>query len=103
MITTLKDDGGKIVAYCEWRLVGRSGLEVPSGEYLWINDCWVHNDYRQKYRINRIIDEVMRACPQARYGYFQRKNVSDKVHIWTRSQFERRRHRHQSLIQGEVK
>lgn len=91
MITTLKDGDGKVIAYCEWRLVGPSGYEVPNGEYVWINDCWVHWSFRMKNKIKRIIDEVMRAVPMAKYCYFQRKNVDEKIHIWTRDQFERRR------------
>lgn len=91
MITNVKDSDGKIIAYCEWRLVGPSGNEVPNGEYIWINDMWVHPSYRFKNQINRIIDEIMRLVPQAKYGYFQRKDKNMKLHIFTRDQFERRR------------
>ena len=91
MITSLKDTDGKIVAYCEWRLVGNSGLEVPSGEYIWVNDMWVHPAFRNHGKVNRIIDEIMRDYPQAKYCYFQRKDVSDRLRLYTREQFERRR------------
>lgn len=91
MITTLKDEGGKVVAFCEWRLLGESGLEVPSGKYVWVNDCWVHEDYRNKHKVARIIDEIMRTVPQAEYCYFQRKDVNRKVHMYSRAQWERRR------------
>lgn len=102
MITSLKDGDGKIIAYAEWRLVGPSGLEVPSGEYVWINDAWVHPDFRLTHRINRIIDEIMRLTPTARYGYFQRKDYNDRVRIFTREQFERRRSAYDSLINKEI-
>jgi len=91
MITSLKDSEGRIIAYCEWRLVGPSGLEVPSGEYIWVNDMWVHPAFRRAHKVNRIIDEIMRGCPQAKYCYFQRKDVSDRLRLYTREQFERRR------------
>lgn len=91
MITSLKDSEGKIIAYCEWRLVGPSGYEVPSGQYIWVNDMWVHEGCRFKNKVGRIVDEIMRMVPQAQYCYFQRKDVSEKVHIYTRSQWERRR------------
>ena len=90
MVTTLKDTDGKIIAFCEWRLVGRSGNEVPSGEYVWINDCWVHPSMRFAGKIGRIFHEVLESAPSAKYGYFQRKNVNDTIHIWTREQFKRR-------------
>jgi hypothetical protein len=101
MVTTLKDDAGKVIALCEWRLVGQSGQEVPSGEYIWVNDCWVHEEFRMKHRINRIIDEIMRTVPTAKYCYFQRKDVSRKVHLYSRSQWERRRNSYDNLIKGE--
>lgn len=91
MITNLKDSDGKIIAYCEWRLVGQSGYEIPNGEYIWVNDMWVHPNYRNKNKLGRIVDEIMRIVPQAQYCYFQRKDVDDKIHIWSRTQWERRR------------
>lgn len=102
MITSLKDSEGKIIAYCEWRLVGQSGLEVPCGEYVWINDCWIHPSVRFRGGVNRIIDELMREAPTANYGYFQRKDVNDKVHIWSRRQWERRRMEYSKLNKGKV-
>jgi hypothetical protein len=101
LLTSLKDNDGRIIAYCEWRLVGPSGQEVPSGEYVWVNDCWVHKEFRMTGRIERIIDEILRSVPQARYCYFQRKNVSEKVHIYTREQFERRRMAYCKLVKGD--
>lgn len=91
MVTVLKDNEGKVISYCEWRLVGQSGHETPSGEYVWVNDFWVHEDYRLKHKVERIIDEVMRIVPQARYCYFQRKDKNMKLRIFTRNQMERRR------------
>lgn len=91
MITSLKDSEGKIIAYAEWRLVGQSGYEVPNGTYVWVNDMWCHEEYRFKNKVGRIVDEIMRSVPQAEYCYFQRKDVSDKVHIYSRRSWERRR------------
>ncbi len=101
MITSLKDQDGKIIAYCEWRLVGQSGQEVPSGEYIWINDCWVHEDYRHTHKVGRIIDEVVRIVPNFKYGYFQRKDYNDKLRIFTKNQWERRRQVYDSLVKKE--
>lgn len=91
MITSLKDEGGKIIAYCEWRLVGPSGYECPNAQYIWINDIWVHPKERFTLRINRIIDEIMRDYPQAEYGYFTRGKYGGRMKQFTRSQWERRR------------
>lgn len=91
MVTDLKDSEGRIIAFCEWRIVGPSGYEVPNGEYIWVNDCWVHEKYRFKNKVGRIVDEILRMVPQAQYCYFQRKDVSDKLHIYSRRHWERRR------------
>jgi hypothetical protein len=92
MITTLKDYDGKVITFCEWRLVGPSGYDMENGEYVWINDIWCHPSHRNRYKVNRIIDEVMRMVPDAKYCYFQRKKKNERVRIYTRTQWERRRH-----------
>lgn len=98
MITHFKNEEGFIIAYCEWRLVGPSGYETPNAEFIWVNDCWVHPSLRMMEVINQIIDEIMNICPQATAGYFQRKDVSDKVKIYKRNNFERRRKTYDSLM-----
>ena len=102
MITSLKDAEGRIIAYCEWRLVGQSGYETPNGEFIWVNDMWVHEDYRFKNRVNRIIDEIMRLVPQAKYCYFERKAKNKHLHLFSRSQWERRRMAYDKLVTGEI-
>ena len=91
MISSIKDPEGKIIAYCEYRLVGQSGYETPNGDHIWVNDVWIHHEYRFKGNMNRIIDNIMVSFPQANYGYFQRKDVNMKLHIYSRRQWERRR------------
>lgn len=91
MVTSLKDDQGKIVAYAEWRLVGPSGYEVPNAEYIWVGDMWVHEDYRMMGFVNRLIDEMIRTVPQAKYGYFYRLRHNSKLRLVKREYIERRR------------
>lgn len=91
MITSLKDDDGKIIAYCEWRLVGPSGYEAENGTYVWVNDMWVHEAFRDTDKVRRIIDEIMRLVPQAKYCYFQRLKKNDRIRMYSREQWERRR------------
>jgi hypothetical protein len=98
MITTLKDDIGRIIAYCEWRLVGQSGYDKEDGEYVWINDIWVHQDFERTKRINRIIDEIMRIAPSAKWGYFVRGKYGFRKKMFSREQFERRRNTYDALV-----
>jgi hypothetical protein len=98
MVTNIKDLDGKVIAYCEWRLVGPSGYEVPSGEYIWINDIWVHEDFRNTQKVNRIIDEIMTMQPQAKYCYFHRLKKNNKIRIYKKDYWDRRRNAYDSLI-----
>lgn len=91
MITTLKEDDGRIICYAEWRLVGRSGFDVQHGEYVWIQDLWVHRDFERTKRINRIIDEIIRVAPSAKYCYFKRGKYGDRMKMFSKEQLERRR------------
>jgi len=101
LITKLKDDDGKIIAYCEWRLVGKSGFDKVNGEYVWVEDLWVHPMFERTNRINRIIDEIMRLVPSAKYCYFQRKKYNDKLRIVSRETWQRHRHAFDRLITKE--
>ena len=99
MITSIKDDQNRIIAYVEWRLVGQSGFDKQDGEYVWINDCWVHQDYRMRDLLNRMTDEVMRQVPSARYCYFQRLKRNERLRMYTHDAWQRRR---QAYMKVEV-
>lgn len=102
MVTSLKDDEGRIIALCEWRLVGPSGYEVENGHYIWVNEIWVHRSFERTSRINRIIDEIMRFVPQAKYCYFKRAKYGERMKIFTREQWERRRMAYDNLVLKEA-
>lgn len=98
MITSLKDEQGRIICYAEWRLVGPSGYDVENGEYVWLSDLWVHQDFERTKRINRIIDEIMRIAPTAKWCYFTRGKYGFRKKIFSREQFERRRNTYDTLV-----
>lgn len=91
MVTTIKDDEGRVIALCEWVLVGKSGYEMETGEYIFVREIWVHESERYSKKINLMIDEIMALVPQARYGYFTRGKYGDRIKMFTREQWERRR------------
>ena len=103
MVTSLKDEDGRIVAYAEWRLVGPSGYEMENGEYVWISDLWIHSDFERTKRINRLIDEVMMLVPMsAKYCYFTRHKYGGRKKMFSKEFWERRRNRYDSLITKEI-
>jgi len=85
MITSLKDNDGKIISYVEWRLVGQSGFDREDGEYVFISDFWIHELHRGGVKIGRLIDEIMRLAPSANYCYFQRLKRNEKLRIYSKS------------------
>lgn len=102
MITSLKDDDGRIVCYASWSLVGKSGYPLENGEYVYLEDIWVHRDFERTKRINRIIDEVMRIAKDAKYCYFKRGKYNGRMKIFTREQWERRRCAYDNLVLKEI-
>lgn len=102
MLTSLKDEDDRIIAYAEWRLVGGSGYDVEDGHYVWVADLWVHNDFERTKRINRIIDEVMRIAPSAKWCYFTRHKYGGRKKMFSREFWERRRNVYDSLVTKEI-
>ena len=91
MLCKKEDAEGRVIAYCEYRLVGQSGYECPNGKYIYVHDLWVHESVRHQHLVNEIINDIMTLVPQAEYCYFQRKDYNERVRLFTRSQMERRR------------
>ena len=91
MIVTSKDESGKVIAYCEWRLVGPSGFDKLEGEYVYIADLWIHQSYRGIGILNEIIDKILLIAPSAKACYFTHKKYGDRMsRLWKREGFERR-------------
>ena len=97
MITHIKDNDGKIIAYCEWRYVGPSGYETPAANHVWVQDIWVYPDCRFKNCLNRIIDEIMRIVPEAIDCYYTRGKYGERMRLIKRSQMERRRNAYERV------
>ena len=89
MVIKVPDEDGKIIAYCEFRQVAQSGFDKLGGEYIWINDLWVHPDYRNKGLIKQMIDTILYKAPDALYCYFKRSKYNGRMRLWKRENFER--------------
>lgn len=88
MISTSKDNDGKVLAYIEWRLVGQSGFDKLNGEYVWINDFWIHEDYRNGYLFRDLVNKILFNAPNARWCYFTRQKYGGrKSRLYTRERF----------------
>ncbi len=91
MIEKEKNEQGFIYAYLEWLLVNDEGQISKNGEFCWVNDLWIHKDYRRNGVLRSLINKLCEhAPPTARYGYWTRekyngrKSICRKFNIYTR-------------------
>ena len=72
MIESIKDNEGFIYAYIEWSLRNKFGLEDNDGTYVWVNDLWVHKDYRHKKLIRMLSIKIYKRVPWVEQVYWKR-------------------------------
>jgi GNAT superfamily N-acetyltransferase len=90
MITTSHDDNDRVIGFIEWRQVGRSGFDKFHGEYVWVADMWIHDDYRRTNVFHEMIEDILDKAHDARFCYFTHRKYNDRMSkVYTREQFER--------------
>ena len=87
MIETKTTSEGLIYSYCEYNLVNQTGQKDPNGEYIFIDDLWVHPSYRNNGTIKYYIKVITDKFPQAKYGYFLRDKYDGRKTIYTRDKW----------------
>ena len=90
MVSTVKDNNDRVIAFLEWRQVGQSGFDKLHGEYIWINHLWVHDDYKGYAIIKELIDDVLLKARMAKYAYFTRRKYQGRMSkLYKREDFSR--------------
>ena len=105
MITKLQDSNGFVIGLIEWRQVAQSGFDKLYGEYIFVNDLWVHEKYEKKHMIEEMIAMILLKAPEAKFCYFIREKYRGRVsRLWPRSSFERitQREFNMNRVQGVV-
>ena len=87
MVESIKDNDGKIVAYCEWVLLDKNGQFKDKGEYIWINDLWIHKDHRRNGMIKKFTELIEPKVPSARYIYWKRHKYEDRMSCYNEQRF----------------
>ena len=88
MISVSKDDEGRVIGYIEWRQVGQSGFDKFRGEYVWVNDFWIHEDYRNGYVFIQLVNSILFKAQDAKWCYFRRGKYHGRVSkLYTREHF----------------
>ena len=58
MIATLKTDDGYIYGYIEWYNLDVLCNIKDKGEYCWVQDLWIHNDFRGNGSLKELIKKL---------------------------------------------
>ena len=59
MISVLKNSDGFIYAYIEYQVVNKSGIPTDDGDFIYIQDAWIHGDFRGNGAIKRLKVEIL--------------------------------------------
>lgn len=90
MISNCFDESGKVVAHVEWRQVGQSGFDKLQGEYVWLENLWIHEGYRGKGILQRLISDILEKAPDAKFAYFTREKYGKRMsRLFKRESVER--------------
>jgi len=85
MVTVLKDEEDRVISYCEWCLVDEKGDLQDNGRYLFVRELWIHEKYRQKGMIEKMIYKIAPEAPAAIYAYWRRRKYNDRIKLFRRS------------------
>ena len=86
MISCLRNDNGFIYAYIEWYILDQFGQFQSMGNFMYINDVWVHPDYRNNKCIERIIPQLHNHnfSSNVRVVYWARDKYNGKISKYLR-------------------
>lgn len=81
MITALKNEDGFIFAYLEWQVVDKNGAFKNFGEYVYVQDCWIHRHRREKGLLAQMARITARHphVAKSKYVYWNRKKYGDRL------------------------
>jgi len=87
MLAVLKNTEGLIYAYCEYEVLNGQGQFEDDGEYLYIQDVWVHPSERFWGHLQELIQEVDKDkfTKASTKVYWCRHKYKERVKIFPKS------------------
>lgn len=81
MINTLKSPKGFIYAYIEWQILDASGQFKDNGEYIYVQEVWIHPEFRGAKILNQLITMVdeHKFARNASFVYWTRDKYNDRT------------------------
>lgn len=91
MISVLNNRDGFVLGYIEWDIIDLKMNLTPSGEYIYIGDIWIHQDFRNGHALKSLIKlaydhEFTRRC---KWVYWVRHKYNDRKKIFLIKRFGR--------------
>ena len=81
MVEVKKDKDGKVIAWLEHYELDNKTRFCKDGDYLWVNDFWIHKDYKRNGILNEFIQGIIPRFPKAKFLYWVRKKYSDRMTV----------------------
>ncbi len=79
MISTIKDEQDRVIAYAEYSIVDIRGDYTLYGDYCFIFDVWVHDKYRRLGLLKRLLRENRNKHPYVTYIYWMRNKYKNRM------------------------
>ena len=85
-IESIHNEDGYCIAYCEWTPRDKHGNEDFSGEYVFVNEMWVHPVERGYSMVKDIVKKVIEKYPHGKFTYWKRRKYSERVKLFSKGQ-----------------
>ena len=82
MIYKKHDKDDKIEAYAIYHQLDITGNFNNDGEYIYVEDVWVHKDIRHKNIPNLMIQDVIPVYSDVKYIYWVRHKYNDRMKLY---------------------
>jgi len=81
MIESVKNGDGSIIAYIEWQVVNAKGDFQDQGSHIYIQDLWIHKDFRGKKLLAELIGKIDRneLANHVLYIYWNRDKYNHRL------------------------
>ena len=81
MVETIKDYDGKVVALIAWQVVNEEGQYKDQGDYIYIEDLWIHRDARGNGVLRRLINLIdkHKFATKAKWVYWEREKYNHRI------------------------
>jgi hypothetical protein len=101
MIYKKLDNNGKVNAYVIYHQLERSGAFSSSGEYIYVEDVWLHEEMRKSNMVRILyewLNDELHKMPDVKYLYWVRYKYGDRMSL-----YEIVRDKRIKLIKKEIK